>query len=295
MTAATLSAARPRVSGRGAAAVVWASWPVGFLLIMAHTLGGLLDPWLFAVVAAGYAAAVLVALRVCSRVSGAGVPAPLMVLAGPLVFVLAGLTGPPTAAAPGRMLLNAVVLAVAAGIVLTAATALALSQPHRDLGAVLGLVAIYLGSAGWMINLVARWAVVLSGGSSLQLEVEGRAWMANVYLRGLSGEPGFMTYLLVLTDLLQLVYLALGFVGFGLLTRSAVRSHQLAARSGRVIATVALALAGVVLVSAASAAWVGPVALVAAWTAFVLSIPFMSTLVPYLLGSAMLTRAPDRR
>jgi len=212
-----------------------------------------------------------------------------------MVFVLAGLTGPPTAEAPGLMLLNAAVLAAVAVVLIVAATNFVLDQSRLDRAAVLGLLAVFVGSAGWMINLVARWAVVLSGASGLQLDVEASAWMANVYLRGLPREPNFLAYLLVLMDLLQVVYLVLGYVGFGLISRSAVRDGLVAPRTGRIIVAVSFALAGVTMVSSAAAAWVGAVGAVAAGAAFGLTIPFMSTLVPYLLGGAMLTTAGSRR
>jgi hypothetical protein len=283
---------------RVAATAVWLSWPVGFLLIMAHTLGGLLSTGVFALLVLVYAVALTLAVRALSRRRGGGQDAVLLVVAGPLVFVLAGLTGPPTASAPGLMLLNGAVLAVTAGVVLVAATGLVLGRDRvgrPDRTAVLGLMALVIGTAGWMINLVARWAVVLSGASELQAEVESRAWMANVYLRGLQGEPSFLAYLLVLMDLVQLVYLALAYLGFGLIGRVVYRDRLVAQRWGRTIPVVSFVLAAVVLVSAAAAAWVGPLGVVAAWTAFVLTIPFMSTLVPYLLGGAMLTRGSTGR
>jgi hypothetical protein len=277
---------------RTAASVVWLSWPIGFLLIMGHTLGGLFGTGVFELLALGHSLALALAVRALGRLRGGGGDAALLVLAGPLVFVLAGLTGPPTASAPGLMLLNGAVLAVAAVVLLVAATGMVLGRGRTgrpDRSAVLGLVALVIGTAGWLINLVARWAVVLSGASGLQAEVEGRAWMANVYLLGLQGEPSFLTYWLVLMDLVQLVYLTLGYLGFGLIVRSAVRDRLVAPRSGRAIAAVSFVLGAVVLGSAAVAAWVGPLGVFAAWTAFVLTIPFMSTLVPYLLGGAMLT------
>ncbi len=96
-------------------------------------------------------------------------------------------------------------------------------------------------------------------------------------------------------DLIQLVYLVLGYLAFGLMGWGAMRDHSLPVRSGRAITLVSFVLAGVVLVTAAAAAWVGPLGVLAAWTAFVLTIPFMSTLVPYLLGGAMLTRGSTGR
>jgi hypothetical protein len=260
---------------------------------MAHTLGGLFSFGVFALLVLGYVVAL--ALSILQWPRERGLDATLLVLAGPLVFVLAGLTGPPTAAAPGLMLLNAAVLAVTAVVMLVAATGLVLGRDHLDRSAVLGLVALMIGTTGWLINLLARWAVVLSGASELQVEVEGRAWMANVYLLGLHAEPSFLAYLLVLMDLVQLGYVVLGYLGFGLIGRGALRAGLVAPRAGRVIAFVSFILAGAVLVTAAAAAWVGPLGTFAAWTAFVLTIPFMSTLVPYLLGGAILTmRTPGQ-
>lgn len=103
-----------RRSGRYSTLVVWASWPVGFLLIAAHSLAGLFGSGVFVVLAILYAGTLAAALR---SYHSRG-PATLLVLAGPTVFVLAGLIGPPTARQPGAMLLNAAVLAAASVLLL---------------------------------------------------------------------------------------------------------------------------------------------------------------------------------
>jgi hypothetical protein len=188
------------------------------------------------------------------------------------------------------MLLNAAVLALGAGALLVAMAGLVLERGRLERAGLLALVGLVIGTAGWMINLVSRWALVLSGGSTAQAAVEADAWMASVYLQGLPGSPEWMSFLLVWMDLLQVVYVILCYAAFALVTVVVARRGLLGRRSGTAIIAVATVLAGLVLTTAAVSAWVGPAGSISAWTAFVLTIPFMSTLVPYLLGAAILGR-----
>lgn len=285
-SASALTAGRP---ARWATSAIWASWPAGLVLIVGHTIGGLLSTGAFLVVGAAYAG--LLGLAICSRGLGRTRRDPvLMVLAGPMVFVLAGLTGPPTALRPGAMLLNAGVLAAAAVILLVAAAGLVIDRGRVDRAAVLCLLGLMVASAGWLLNLVARWAVVLSGGADLQAKVEARAWIADVYLRGLTEPPDFLSFVLVWMDLVQIAYVVLGYVAYALLASVAVRGRLLTRRAGRLISTVGAILAAVVMIASAASAWLEPVQTATAGTAFVLTIPFMSTFLPYLLGAAALGR-----
>lgn len=283
-TARAMSATAPRWS----IIIIWASWPVGFGLIMAHTLGGLLGTPMFLLVITVYAGVLAVALRIRGLDTGPRRDAALLVLAGPVIFVLAGLTRPPTALAPGPMLLNGAVLALSAGALIVAATGLVLDRGRLDRAGGLGVLVLLVGTGGWVVNLVSRWAVVLSGASTVQAAVEAEAWTAMVYLRGLPGPPDPMSFLLVWMDLLQVVYVALAYAGFALISVPVARRGLVGRQPATVIIAVATAMAGLVLTTAAISAWVGPAGLVSAWTAFMLTIPFMSTLVPYLLGASML-------
>jgi hypothetical protein len=290
----------------------WAGWPVGLVLILAHSLGGVLTKPVFAVVIALYAAAVLLAVRALGGFADRTAAA--WFLAGPGIFVLAGLTGPPTADAPTPMLLNAVVLLAAAAVLMAGAVHVRERinggaghvrehidgravhvREHIDGGAgrapaALAVVGLAIGSALYLANLLARWAVVRSGAAGAQAAVEDRAWMAAEYLRGLDGEPAPLTVLLVWWDMSQLAYLVLTYLAFAGLAVALGRAGAIPARRARAIAACGIGLAATVTASAALAADLpGAAGTVAGWTAFVLTIPFMSTLPAYLLGGAMIS------
>ncbi|GAA0897936.1 hypothetical protein GCM10009557_73000 [Virgisporangium ochraceum] len=265
-------------------AAPWLAWPVGLALALGHLLGGLLPGVAFVVVDAAYVLAVVVTLhrgrwtrdRAALALLGAGVG----------IFALASLTGVPTARQPTAMLLNAAVLFAAAVALAVGAVGLAHRMP--GLPARLGVTAVVVGSAGYLLNLLARWAVVLSGAAPWQAAVEDRAWVANVYLRGLDGVPDTMSLLLVWLDLMQVAYVVLTYVGFAGLAVAAGRAGAVSGSAARAVAAVGGVAAGLTVLCAVLA----PVSVVAAEAAFVLTIPFMSTLVPALLACALLTHTP---
>jgi hypothetical protein len=274
---------------------VWAVWPAGLVLALASAL----RPAVPLAVSAGLNLVYVVGAVALVRALGgrADRPAAALVLAGAGIFALAGLTGEPTAREPGIMLLNAAVLAAVAVTLIVAGTGLALrcaTGPGRT-PAALGMLALVIGSGGYLVNLLARWAVVLSGAAELQAAVEDSAWVSYAYLPGLDTEPSFLGYLLVLFDLLQLTYVVLTYLGFGALASALGRAGFLPARAARRIGRAGAGLAGVATAAALLAGSVGPtLGTVAAWTAFVLTIPFMTTLLPGALGLALLrTRAAD--
>jgi hypothetical protein len=271
-------------------AVGWALWPAGLLLALAHLLGGGLPMPLFLLLDALLVAALLLFLR--SRGASADPVAAALVLAGVGVFALASLTGAPTAQRPAAMLLNAAVLLAVAVVLLVAGALLALRAGHGAgrAPAALGLLALVVGSVGYLANLVARWAVVLSGAAGLQARVEESAWMASAYLLGLPGEPSFVVLLLVWFDLLQVVYLVLVYLGFAALATALGRTGHVRVRTARALAVAGSVLALLVAVGAVLAsALPAPMGAVAAEVAFVLTIPFMSTALPHALGLALLS------
>ena len=275
----------------GQRAAAWAAWPVGLLLVLAHTLGEVFPLPVFLLLDAAYVAGVLLLMRALR--AGEDRTAAALVLAGPAVFALAGLTGVPTARYPGAMLLNAVVLLAAAAVLLVAAGRLALraGAPGRA-PALLAVVALVVGSTGYLANLLARWAVVASGASGLQASVEDAAWFASEYLSGLPGEPGYLAFVLVWIDLLQLAYVVLAYLGSGALALALGRSGAVPRGTARAVAVAGPVLAGLVVAAAAVAGGVaGPPGAVAAWAALVLTIPFMSTLLPHVLGIGLLRAA----
>lgn len=224
----------------------------------------------------------------------------VLLVAGPLVLVLgASVTGEPTAARPGDYLLNTTAillgsLSLVGGFVALSAR---LWEAGERLLPALGLAGLLVGAAVWLANLVFRYAVVASGAAGFQAAAEDRAWVANEYLRGLPDEPSWMELLLVWTDMLQLAFLLAAYLAAGALGAALVRVGWLGKIGGGAFAASNLALfvvvtAGIMLAAGGST--------VAAWTAYVLTIPFMVFVPPYFAGVALVRQgarasvAPDK-
>ena len=219
----------------------------------------------------------------------------VLLLVGPLALLLgASVTGEPTAARPGDYLMNTTAILVGSLVLVAGFAALfaRLWDAGQRVLPVLGLSVLLAGSAVWLANLVFRYAVVASGAAGLQAQAEDRAWVANEYLRGLRGEPSWMEFLLVWTDMLQLAFVLLAYLAAAAFGVALVRAGWLGEVGGGVFVALDLTLvlavtAGVVLAGTGSA--------VAAWTAFILTIPFMAFILPYFVGVALVLRRPRKR
>jgi hypothetical protein len=118
--------------------------------------------------------------------------------------------------------------------------------------------------------------------------VEDTAWVAFEYLRGLNPPPDFIGYLLVWMDLLQLAYVASTFLAVAAMSRL-LRGRAISNRVGRGLIFAGNSLAAVIVAGVACAVILPrQFDAVPAWAAFVASIPFMTTLLPFLLGLALL-------
>jgi hypothetical protein len=147
------------------------------------------------------------------------------------------------------------------------------------------LAGLVSGATVLVVNLTFRYAAVASGAAGLQAEVEDRAWVANEYLRGLSGTPSWMDLLLVWTDMLQLAFVVLAYLTAAALGSALVGTGWLGRFRGSVFVGLNAALASAVIVGIVLA---GYGSVVGAWTAYVLSIPFMVFVLPYILGTVLL-------
>ena len=288
MTLAAHAGAPPtRSPARLLTAFTWAVWPVGLVLTVAHAEAHLVPLPLFLVLDVAYAAAAALVMR------RAGPPAAWLIAPAVVVFGLASLTGAPTAREPGAMALNAAVLGVAAGVLLVGYVVVAArlwDRPGRTAAAV-AVVGFAVGTAGYLINLLARFAVVLSGAAPAQAAVEDRAWQAYSYLRGLDGEPDPLTLLLVWLDLLQFAYVVLAYLTAAGLAVALYRGGVLTRNRMRAVAGPGLLLATAALAGGALGATSAGLGAAGAAIAFVATVPFMTTLLPALLGAAM----PPRR
>lgn len=262
--------------------LAYGAWPLGLLLVLAYALGEALPPAVFLPVIAALAVAYAVQLRRLG--AGRDPAAGGLAGAGVGLFVLVGVVGPPTAREPLLMLLNGVALLAVAGVLLGAAVSLAGRTGSR-----LPVVALAVGTVGYLLNLLARWAVVVSGAAPAQAAVEDRAWTASSYLRGLDGAPSYLEFLLVWLDLIQVAYLVLAYLAFAGLAVALRRTGRLPAGVARFATTAGATMAGLVVAGASVAPLGGPIGTVGAWTAFVLTIPFMSTLLPHVLGIGLLS------
>jgi hypothetical protein len=212
----------------------------------------------------------------------------VLLLAGPLALLLgAAVTGEPTASRPGDYVLNTTAILVGSLVLIGGFVALStrLWEAGQRLLPVIGMAGLVSGAAVWMVNLVFRYAVVASGAAGLQAEAEERSWVANEYLRGLEGTPSWMDLLLVWTDMLQLAFVILAYLAAAALGTALVGAGWLGRLGGSVFVGLNLALAfavvtGMILAGYGSAA--------GAWTAYVLSIPFMVFVPPYFLGAVLL-------
>lgn len=215
----------------------------------------------------------------------------VLLVAGPLALLLgASVTGAPTAARPGDYLLNTTALLLGSLILVAGFVVLfvRLWEAGERLIPALGLAGLLAGTAFWLANLVFRYAIVASGAAGMQAEVEDRAWFANEYLRGLPGEPSWMELLLVWTDMLQLAFVLLAYLSATAFGAALTRAGWIGKAGGSVFVALNLALAlamtvGIILAGSGS--------VVAAWTVFVLTIPFMVFILPYFLGVVLIRRS----
>jgi hypothetical protein len=217
----------------------------------------------------------------------------VLLVTGPLALLLgAFVTGEPTAARPDDYLWNTTAILLGSLILVAGFVALfaKLWEAGERLLPVLGLSSLLVGATLFLANLNFRYAVVASGAASLQAEVEDRAWVAYEYLPGLQGEPSWMEFLLVWTDMLQLAFVLKAYLAAAAYGGALVKAGWVGKAGGGVFVALNLALALAVTVGIVAA---GSGSTVAAWMVFVLTIPFMVFILPYFMGVA-LVRRPSR-
>jgi hypothetical protein len=268
-----------------------ALWPTGLLLVMAHSEHLVTTP-VFVLSDAIYVLGAVVLVR--RLAPAAQRAATTFVLVGIGLFAVCGFTGGPTARHPSSMMVNTAALLVMSVALLTGAVGLLLR--HRRSAsihtAVPAVVLLAIGTCGFCMNLLARFAIVLTGAGQQQLAVEETHWMAARYLRGLEGPADFVGYTLVWLDLVQIAYILTAYLAAAALARvvASVIRH-----AGLVLTRIGYGLAAT-LSAGAVLAVVMPRSVdeVPATVAFVTSIPFMATLVPFALGVAVLAAAGSR-
>lgn len=275
-------------------------WPAGLLLVaLAMEVPAVTLP-VFLLLDAIYVGGLLVLIRRMD--AGDDRLATTLVGIGVGIFAMVGFTGPPTADEPGLMMINtAALFAIAVAILLVGVQlVLRFHTSEAAAGVIAPLALLGVGTTVYLANLLARVAVFLSGASEQQAAVEDTAWVAYEYLRGLEPSPDFMGYLLVWMDLLQLGYVATVYVFFACAARRLRAQGAVADRPARLVERTGIVLTSMIVLGVTlAAALPRELDLVPAWAAFVASIPFMTTLLPFALGVGMLSmnagRCPVRR
>ena len=268
-------------------------WPLGLVLTVANMEIEALTLPIFLGLDLLYVAAAVAALRALG-----GRPddtATRLTLLGLGLFAGVGVVGPPSADEPGLMTLNTAVLIVVAVALLAVATRLVVERRHSPAvgPAVSAVVVLAVGSTAYLVNLVSRVAIHLSGAAPQQAAVEDTNWLASEYLRGVDDTPDFMALLLTWQDLVQLGYVATTYLAAAALARLLRSEGEVSHRAGTALMRTSYALAGLLLGGIVLAVALPREAdVVPAWVAFVTSIPFMTTLAPFALGVAWLQGRP---
>jgi hypothetical protein len=285
---------------RGLVALRWATWPLGLGLLLLRAPNELVPLWAWAPLTAAYLFVARSLFRRSSSGSPVQLPSRLWLASGMTVFSLGGLTGAPSAERPAAMLGNAtVLLGAATGLLLGGVTLLCRLWDGRGrVSAAIGVSVLVAGSALYLVNLVARFAVVLAGWAPQQAEVEDRAWQASSYLLGLPANDRPAVFLLVFFDLLQVGYVLCAFVASAAFAVALGRSGMLPRRAARTVASVAGGAAGAVVGGIVVAGGVitgapvsGTVHDIGAGLAFGLTIPFVTTLLPFVTAVCVLHRS----
>jgi hypothetical protein len=271
-----------------------ALWPTGLVLVLAQEMSTWASPLFIASDVIYVLCAVVLVHRLAPATERA---ATTFVLVGIGLFALCGFTGGPTARHPAAMMVNTAALLVMSVALLTGAVGLLLQYRRSDSidTAVRAVVLLAIGTCGFCMNLLARFAIVLTGAEQQQLAVEETHWMAWRYLRGLDGPVDFVGYTLVWLDLEQLAYICTAYVAAAALSRLVTAEAAVLRRTGVVLTRTGYGLAAA-LSAGAVLAVVMPRSVdeLPAIVTFVTSIPFMATLVPFALGVAVLAAARDR-
>jgi hypothetical protein len=266
-------------------------WPLGLILTVAYMEIDAVTLPVFLVLDLLYVAAAVTVFRgLRARLDDTGTRLTLLGLG---LFAGVGVTGPPSADEPGLMTLNTAALLVVAVALLAVATRLVVERRHSPVvgPAVSALVLLAVGSTAYLINLVSRVAIHLTGAAPQQAAVEDTNWLASEYLRGLDDTPDFMALLLTWQDLVQLGYVVTTYLAAAALARLLRSEGEVSHRAGTALVRAAYTLAGLLLGGIVLAVALPREAdLVPAWVAFVTSIPFMTTLAPYALGVAWLVQ-----
>lgn len=206
----------------------------------------------------------------------------VLLVSGPIVLFWGASTGEPTATSPGNFLFNATGLLVGVLILLLGFAILSarLREAGENLFSVLGFTGFLLGVGLFAANIAFRFAAVASGAAGAYARLEDVAALPN-YLAGLPPDPSPLLILMAWMDVVLVAYVLLSYLAMAAFGIALIRAGWLGKAGGSVLAALGLAFVGSVVAGLSTGSPFG------VGLAFFLSIPFMSTVLPYFLGVAL--------
>ena len=214
----------------------------------------------------------------------------VLLLAGPLVLILgASITGHPTADRPGLFLLNTTALLI--GVLILQAGFVLLSvrlwQEGERLLPALGLAGFLIGTAMFAANMVFRYAVTASGAADAFVLADRQVFPTLGEISfPLQSEPSWLVFLYVWATLMLAAYGFLSYLVAAAYGASLARSGWIGRNGGRILVGIGLAFALVM-----GPGWLLLDNPVVGFLIFFLGVPFMTVVLPYFLGVALVRRA----
>lgn len=214
----------------------------------------------------------------------------VLLLAGPLVLLLgASVTGHPTAARPGYFLLNTTALLLGVLVLLFGCALLSarLWGAGERLLSVLGIAGFLLGAVLFAANMLFRYAVIASGAAEAFVVADRQVFPTlGTISFPLEAEPSWLAFLYIWATLMLAAYGLISYLVSAAYGAALLRIGWVGKTGGTIFVTLGLALALVM-----GPGWLLLSNPVVEFLLFLLGVPFMTVVLPYFLGVALVRRA----
>lgn len=212
-----------------------------------------------------------------------------LLLAGPLVLILgASVTGHPTGERPGYFLFNttALLLGVLISLVGFAILSARLWETGGRLLPVLGISGFLLGAAMFCINMLFRYAVIASGAAEAFVVADEQVFprLGSISFP-LEAEPSWLAFLYVWATLMLAAYGLISYLVVAAYGAALIEVGWIGRIGGAVFVTLGLALALIM-----GPGWLFLSNPIVKTLLFFLGVPFMTVILPYFLGVALVRR-----
>lgn len=218
----------------------------------------------------------------------------VLLLSGPLVLLLgASVTGPPTGARPGYFLFNTTALLL--GVLILSAGYAALSARLWRAGerplSVLGISGFLIGAALCVANMLFRYSVIASGSAEAFVVADRQVFprLGDISFP-LESEPSWLAFLYVWATLMLAAYGLISYLVAAAYGAALAKVGWIGRTGGLVFVTLGLAL-GLVM----GPGWLFLNSPVIEGLLFFLGVPFMTVVLPYFMGVALVRWRPRKR